>query len=81
MTETTTTWQTHKTKSNVKLPLSATMVSSGSKTTLSTITFSNKDIAILLEHLMKAMTQQNINNDKSNPSLPGGNFILKNSLF
>jgi len=58
MTGTTPSQTTHKTKTKIKLPSSNSLASSDLAMTLSTLAFSEKDIAFLLAHIMQAMKLQ-----------------------
>jgi len=59
-----------KTKTKVKIPSAATTMSSGSVTTLSIMTLSEKDMAVLLKYLMKAMHLHNQSPNPNNSVLP-----------
>jgi len=63
----------HQTKTKVQLPLAATTVSSGSATTLSVSTLSEKDMSALLAYLMKAMNLPTLPSSPTNSGPPGGN--------
>jgi len=62
---------TRKTKGKVKIPSTTNTVASGTDTTISASTFSEKDITYLLSCIMQALQLQNT--PKSTPTmLPGG---------
>jgi len=63
---------TRKPKTKVKIPSANTSVSSGSMTTFSLASLSEKDMAVLLEYLMKARHLHNQSPISNNLTLPGG---------
>jgi len=82
--QTTGTTQTHspwKPKTKVKLLLLASTASSGSETTFSTSTFSEKDISYLLEHIIAAMNINQTNNMQNTAMLPAAIGLGKQHKF